>query len=74
MNTAHFIQHDWSGAYGPEPKQRAAQLTVVRAIDLPFAGMTRMYKSHKSGRCRVLEDLARHCTGQSGEVIPLRRA
>ena len=71
MNIAQFIQREWSEAYGPEPKQRAAQLTVVRAIDLYFARVARAYKSHKSERHRLLEH---HCAGHSGEVIPRTRA
>ena len=70
MNIAQFIQREWSEAYGPEPNS-AAQLTVVRAIDLYFAGVARAYKSHKSERHRLLEH---HCAGHSGEVIPRTRA
>jgi hypothetical protein len=72
MNIAQFIQREWSEAYGPEPKQRVAQLAVVRAIDLYFAGVARAYKSHKSERHRLLD--AHHCAGHSGEVIPRTRA
>ena len=74
MNIAQFIQREWSEAYGPEPKQRVAQLAVVRAIDLYFAGVARAYKSHKRERHRLLEDWAHHCAGHSGEVIPRTRA
>jgi hypothetical protein len=70
MNIAQFIQREWSEAYGPEPNS-AAQLTVVRAIDLYFARVARAYKSHKSERHRLLEH---HCAGHSGEVIPRTRA
>jgi hypothetical protein len=73
MNIAQFIQREWSEAYGPERKERAARLTVVRAIDLylspAWPGRTRATRA--SG---IDSRTGRHCAGHSGEVIPRTRA
>jgi hypothetical protein len=80
MNIAQFIQREWSEAFGPERKERAARLTVVRAIDLylspAWPGRTRVTKasgigSSRTGRTIALATAARSSLGRApdGEEV-----